>query len=76
MHELNLGHVDFELDLKVVVEKFHSNKIDDIELGVIMSHCKRLFSTCYNNSSVEFVRRQANEVAHRLAKVGSCIASP
>jgi ribonuclease HI len=76
VHELNLGPVDFELDSKVVVEKFHSNKIDDTELGGIMSHCKRLFSTYYNNSSVEFVRRQANEVAHRLAKVASCKASP
>jgi hypothetical protein len=68
--------MDFELDSKVVVEKFHSNKIDDTELGDIMSHCKRLFSTYYNNSSVEFVRRQANDVAHRLAKAASCKASP
>jgi ribonuclease HI len=76
VHELNLGPVDFEHDSKVVVEKFHSNKIDDTEQGDIMSHCKRLFSTYYNNSSVEFVRRQVNEVVHRLAKTASCIASP
>jgi hypothetical protein len=67
--------VKFELDSNVVVEKFHSSKIDDTELGDIMSHCKRLFSTYYNNSSFEFVRRQKNEVAHRLAKTTSCIAS-
>jgi ribonuclease HI len=40
VHKLNLGPVDFELDSKVVVEKFHSNKIDDTELRDIMSHCK------------------------------------
>jgi ribonuclease HI len=32
VHELNLGLVDFELDSKVVVDNFHSNKIDDTEL--------------------------------------------
>jgi nitroreductase len=76
VHELNLGPDDFELDSKVVVDNFHSNKIDDTELGDIISHCRRLFSSCYNNSSVEFIRRQANEVAHRLAKTASYIASP
>jgi ribonuclease HI len=76
VHELNLGPVDFELDSKVVVDNFHSNKIDDTEVGDIISHCRKLFSSCYNNSSVEFIRRQANEVAHRLAKAASYIASP
>jgi hypothetical protein len=60
VHELNLGHVDFELDSKVVVDNFHSNKIDDTELRDIISHCRMLFSSCYNNSSVEFIRRQEN----------------
>jgi ribonuclease HI len=32
VHELNLGPVDFELDSKVVVDNFHSNKIDDTEM--------------------------------------------
>ncbi|KEH29449.1 hypothetical protein MTR_4g036855 [Medicago truncatula] len=40
VHDLRLGPIDFELDLK----KY------------------------YENSSVEFVRRQANEVVHKLAK--------
>ncbi|GAU50345.1 hypothetical protein TSUD_409300 [Trifolium subterraneum] len=61
VHELNLGPVDFELDSKIVVDSFHSNKCDVTELGDIISHCKRLFSTYYKNSSVEFIKRQANE---------------
>ncbi|KAK2439121.1 hypothetical protein QL285_023824 [Trifolium repens] len=32
VHELNLSLVDFELNSKVVVEKFHSIKIDGTEL--------------------------------------------
>ncbi|XP_045791667.1 uncharacterized protein LOC123886391 [Trifolium pratense] len=75
-HELNLGPVDLELDSKVVVDKFHSNKSDDTELGDIISHCRQLFFNFYNNSSVKFIRRQANKVAHRLAKAGSYIVSP
>jgi hypothetical protein len=57
VHELNLGPVDFELDLKVTVDKFHSNKHDDIELEDIILHYRRLFSTFYNNSGVKFIRR-------------------
>jgi hypothetical protein len=40
-----------------------------------MDHCKLIFSTYYRNSSVEFVRRQANEVAHNLAKAATLSTS-
>jgi hypothetical protein len=67
--------VNFQLDSKVVVDNFHSNKIDDTDLGDIISHCRKLFSSCYNNSSVKFIRRQSNKVTHRLAKTALYIAS-
>jgi len=35
-------------------------------LGSIIQDCKTLFSQFYENSSVEFVQRQANVVAHEL----------
>jgi ribonuclease HI len=76
VHELNLGPVDFELDSKLVIDGFHSNNHDATEFGEIISHCKRLYSSFYVNSSVEFIRRQANEVAHSLAKAATYIASP
>ncbi|GAU48398.1 hypothetical protein TSUD_405430 [Trifolium subterraneum] len=75
VHELNLGPVEFELDSKRVVDSFHSSKRDFTEFGVIVEHCKSIFSTYYRNSSVEFVRRQANEVAHKLAKAATLSAS-
>jgi ribonuclease HI len=76
VHELNLGPVDFELDSKLVIDGFHSNNHDATEFGEIISHCKRLYRSFYVNSSVEFIRRQANEVAHSLAKAATYIASP
>jgi hypothetical protein len=69
MHELNLGPVDFELDSKRVVDSFFSSIADATEFGDIIKNCKSYFCNFYNHSSVEFIRRQANEVSHNLAKV-------
>jgi hypothetical protein len=67
--------VEFELDSKRVVDSFHSLNQDFTEFGVILHQCKLMFSNFYSNSSVEFVRRQANEVAHNLAKTATLSAS-
>jgi hypothetical protein len=75
MHKLNLGLVEFELDSKIVMDNFHSNKFDTTGFGEIIIHSKRLFSY-YFNSSVEFIRRQANEISHSLAKTATYIANP
>jgi ribonuclease HI len=75
VHLLNLGHVDFELDAKRVVDSFKSQNSDATEFGNIINNCKTLLSNLYENSSVEFVRRQANEVAHNLAKAALLSAS-
>ncbi|CAJ2647159.1 unnamed protein product [Trifolium pratense] len=75
VHELQLGPVDFEFDSKRVVDSFHSSVKDYSEFGVIMDHCNLVFNNYYRNSSVEFVRRQANEVAHCLAKAATLSAS-
>jgi hypothetical protein len=75
VYELNLGLVDFELDSKIVVDSYHLNNHDVSEFGEIIAYCRRLFSLFYNNSSVEFIMRQANEVAHRLSKAATYVAS-
>jgi hypothetical protein len=41
-----------------------------------MTTTRRLFTSSYTNSRVEFNRRQANEVAHALARVVPYSASP
>ncbi|KAK2415192.1 putative mitochondrial protein [Trifolium repens] len=76
VHELNLGPVDFELDSKKLVDRLHASTHDATEFGDIITRCKSLFSQFYNNSRVEFVRRQANEVAHSLTKAATYLASP
>jgi hypothetical protein len=75
VHELHFGPFDFELDSKRVVDSFHSSVQDFSEFGVILDHCKLIFSNYYRNSSVEFVRRQTNEVARSLAKTATLSAS-
>jgi ribonuclease HI len=75
VHELNLGPIDFELDAKKVVDNFLSTKHDGTEFGDIIQSCRSLFRNFYENSKVEFVRRQANEAAHALAKEATLSAS-
>jgi hypothetical protein len=65
----------FELDSNIVVDSFTSNRNDAAKFGNIIHDCKTLFSQIYENSSVEFVRRQTSEVAHELAKTVTLTAS-
>ncbi|CAJ2637113.1 unnamed protein product [Trifolium pratense] len=75
VHDLQLENVDFELYSKNVVTSFHSKHNNVTELGDVIRDCVRLHKTYFRNSSVEFIRRQANEVAHALARVATSIAS-
>ena len=68
VRELQLGHVDFEMDAKKVVDTLMSSKYDVSEFDTIIQNCKSLFRHYDENSNVEFVRRLANEIVHELAK--------
>jgi hypothetical protein len=59
----------FELNSKRVVDNFKNNRRDDSVFGDIIKDCKTIFYSYFTNSHVEFIRRQANKVAHNLAKV-------
>jgi hypothetical protein len=48
---------------------------DMSELGDVIRDCQRLHNSFFTNSRVEFIRRQANEVAHALARVATSLAS-
>ncbi|KAK2394517.1 hypothetical protein QL285_056337 [Trifolium repens] len=76
LRDLRLDHIDFALDSKIVTEAFNHQRPDVTEFGQLMSEARRLFTTFFTNSRVEFNRRQANEVAHVLARVASFSASP
>ena len=52
-----------------------SRKHDVTELRAIIDICRALFGHIYENSNVEFRRRQANEVCPELAKAVTLSAS-
>jgi hypothetical protein len=68
--------MDFELDTKKVVEYFNKGSNDITEFGAIVEECRRICNLHFENSRVEFTRRQANEVAHTLAREDTFLASP
>jgi ribonuclease HI len=76
LSDMALDHVDIALDSKIVTDAFHKQLPDVTEFGHILSTTRRLFSSSFTNSRVEFNRRQANEVAHVLARVAPFSASP
>jgi hypothetical protein len=67
--------INFEIDAKSVVTKFHSRKVDISELGDAIKECQYVHNTYFKNSCIEFVRRQGNEVAHVLATVAPSLHS-
>lgn len=75
VQSLGLKKVCFEMDAKVVVDAIKSSGADVSEFGSIVQHCKDLIR--YEHEfSISFIRRQANECAHALAKVSRSYASP
>ena len=71
IHELQLTNVDFEVDSKRVADYFNNGRGDVPEFGSIMDNSIHFCNTYLTNSHVEFIRRQANEVAHTLAKAAT-----
>jgi len=76
LSDMQFDNVDFETDYRLTCDAFHANQDDTYEFGCIISSCRFLFSSFFTNSRVEFVRRQANGVAHVLAEEATLLASP
>ncbi|XP_045802565.1 uncharacterized protein LOC123896188 [Trifolium pratense] len=66
--ELTFENVIFCEDSKEVADSLYSDERDATELGSILTRCRDDLSNFCNNSYVEFSRREANMVAHNLAK--------
>lgn len=67
--------VVFEVDFKEVADAFLSSYLDTSEFGNIICDCKRILSDNVS-FSVHFVRPQANEIAHTLARASCFHGSP
>jgi len=52
-----------------------SPKHDVTKFGATLDNCNALFRQYYENSSVEFLRRQANKDVHNLEKITILLAS-
>jgi ribonuclease HI len=76
LSDMQFDSVDFETDSKLSADAFLSDRDDTSEFGCIISSCRLLFTALFSNSRVEFVRRQANEAAHALAREAMLLASP
>jgi hypothetical protein len=74
--DMQMDGVDFVLDSKLTTDAFLSSRNDISEFGTIISSCRSFFSSTFVNSRVEFTRRQANGVAHSLAREATLLASP
>ncbi|XP_024630813.1 uncharacterized protein [Medicago truncatula] len=65
--ELNMVSMDFETDSKIVADSvYKGNGVSDFM--AIIQDCRHLLMTDLVNSDVSFIRRQANGVAHSLAR--------
>jgi len=61
---------------KKVVDCVNYSVDDNSEFGCIITACKQLLLDRFQNSHVEFNRRQANRVAHELAQTALSNPSP
>jgi ribonuclease HI len=65
--QLGLSKVQIELDCKLVVESILDRTNSQSEFGTIINMCRSLLQQ-FSNFEISFVRRQANYVAHGLAR--------
>ncbi|KAK6164785.1 hypothetical protein DH2020_001649 [Rehmannia glutinosa] len=72
---LNLHSVLFEVDAKGVSDSVNGAENDVSEYGLLIKECRN-FLTDNSSFSVGFVHREANTVAHELARISIFNSSP
>ena len=70
-----MSSVIFESDRKLLIDTINSNSTPNNEFGDIISRCKDLLSS-RNNFIVSYVTRQANMIAHNIARASLSHPSP
>ncbi|XVF53832.1 hypothetical protein PTKIN_Ptkin05aG0130800 [Pterospermum kingtungense] len=72
---MRLSYVIFESDAKIVVDAVHSSKPNSSKFGLLIKNCSLLLNKD-EDYKLCFIRRQANKVAHALARAACSYASP
>ncbi|XP_073025183.1 uncharacterized protein [Primulina eburnea] len=72
---MDVQEVIVESDSKIVVEAISTEKEDISEFGAIISECRKVIRQ-RPSFRVSFARRQANKVAHNLARASCFYARP
>jgi len=75
LSDMQMDNIDFEVDSKITKHAFTAKRDDISEFGHIVEASRSMFHSKFSNSRVEFVRRQANVVAHTLAREATLLAS-
>jgi len=68
-------HVYYETDSKILTKAILSNTIHHNEFGDLVAQCRNLLIT-NSGFKVSFIRRQANRVAHSIARASLTHPSP
>ena len=68
VYELNIQNVIIETDSMLTVQAINKHSENLLEVGNVLRECCSLLST-RQDISISFVRKQANNVAHMLARV-------
>ncbi|XP_058784794.1 uncharacterized protein LOC131659630 [Vicia villosa] len=64
------SHVTFECDCQVIVNSIHTKHVGSSEFSFIIKSVQNLLCS-FPNFEVKFIKRQANSVAHTLAKAAN-----
>ncbi|XP_039683319.1 uncharacterized protein [Medicago truncatula] len=74
--DMQLDNIDFEVDSRTTQLAFYARKDDVSEFGNVITACRGILSTKFTNSRVEFIQRQADEVAHVFVGEATLVVSP
>nr|KYP36545.1 hypothetical protein KK1_042329 [Cajanus cajan] len=74
IENLSLTHVTIESDCKSVLDALSRTQSQHSEYGSLLNKCRGLLHN-HPNLSLKFIPRQANRVAHCLARASRCYAS-
>ncbi|XP_058734150.1 uncharacterized protein LOC131605869 [Vicia villosa] len=67
---LHFSHVTFESDCQIVTKAIHAKHVGNSEFSLIVKNIQNLL-LLFPNFEVKFIKRQANLVAHTLAKAAN-----